>query len=144
MSGVFCHRGGASLCRGSGGPFLVRGHEARCAMRVQGLAHNLHWVRLTEPARETAIGWSRTVGGEKTRIYEDSVSRPLDVATPAATSTVRCTSTVSERREAFRVREGASVLCGDPVDGEAGATPRSKEFVDEVLRQVPLRGELVV
>ena len=53
---------------------------------------------LVEPARETAIGWSRTVGGEKTRIYEDSVSRPLDVATPAATSTVRCTSTVSVRR----------------------------------------------
>ena len=37
----------------------------------------------TEPARETAVGWSRTVGGEeKTRMYEGSVSRPLDVATP--------------------------------------------------------------
>ena len=52
----------------------------------------------TEPARETAMGWSRTVGGEKTRMYEDSVLRPLDVATPAATSTARCTSTVSVRR----------------------------------------------
>ena len=33
---------------------------------------------------------------------------------------------------------------GDPVDREAGAILWSKEFVDEVLRQIPLRGELVV
>ena len=47
--------------------------------------------------------------------------------------------------EAFRVSERAPVFRGDPKDGEAGAVPtRSKEFVNEVLCQVSLRGELDV
>ena len=46
--------------------------------------------------------------------------------------------------KAFRVSEWAPVFRGDPKDGEAGTVSRSKEFVNEVLCQVSLRGELDV
>ena len=57
---------------------------------------------------------------------------------------VDCTVYEYRLGEAFRISERASVFCGNPKDREAGAVPRSKEFVNEVLCQVPLRGELVV
>ena len=47
--------------------------------------------------------------------------------------------------KAFRVSgERGPVFRGDPEDGEAGTVLGSEEFMNEVLCQIPLRGELAV